>query len=104
MAEHTTEVAGDFSTEERRALDAWTAPQAPDEFADQVLKRLSAPRNRLVTRAWRVAAAAVVVALVGAALATKTLRLPSSGNVATTTRSTINLGGRATAVAEAGAE
>jgi hypothetical protein len=92
MGERPTD---EFSAAERQALEAWVAPQAPLDFADRVLAR-----HR--TRSAPLVAAALFIAGV-AALAFLATRAPIEGASAVETRSTLALGGRAIAVAEAGA-
>ena len=87
----------DFTPDERRALDAWDAPAPPADFAARVMAR-ARPRRPL----WRtLAIAACVVAALGVALWARQPK-PLAGEVVATTRTTVDVGGRATAVCEPG--
>jgi hypothetical protein len=91
-----------FSKSEERALHAWEAPLPPPGFADQVLARARvapAKRRRAIAYGLCAAAAAACVAIAFAAREEAPVR---SGDLAATSRTTVGIGDRAVAVAEAG--
>jgi ferric-dicitrate binding protein FerR (iron transport regulator) len=62
----------DFSAGERRALELWQAPEAPDDFGARVLSRLES--ERAAPRPLRqVAVAALALVLVGGFFAARLL-------------------------------
>src|SRR5688572_4576664 len=101
----------ELGPEERAALDAWTVPDAPEGFADRVMRaRASAPEAPAVPRRsnaamWR------GLAVAGVAVAALTLwqlrgdrgSVSATGSAAPAARQSIQLGRRGVAVAEAGA-
>src|SRR5689334_17994742 len=97
---------GEFSRAERQALDAWTAPKAPVDFAARVMQRVSpaAPAIRPSPRPRTMWAAAVAAVLVVGLFAKGPVQLPSSGDARPTSRLAIDVGRRAMAVVEPGAE
>ncbi len=90
----------------RRALDAYRVPEAPTDLADRVLEGVRRParvpgRSFRRGTAWAMAAAAAVaVLLLLAPPPTET----STGSYRAPRRGSIRIGGRGTAVAEAGAD
>ena len=101
----------ELSRDERAALDSWTVPDAPDGFADRVMReRASAPEAPAVPRRssgpmWR------GLAVAGVAVAALTLwqlrgdrgSVSATGSAAPAARQSIQLARRGVAVAEAGA-
>ncbi|MEQ8274477.1 MAG: hypothetical protein RMA76_45275 [Deltaproteobacteria bacterium] len=90
-----------FTPEEREALDAWDVPALPDDLAERVVPeapREEAPKPRSKSRRWMAlaAGAAAVFAVVWA------FDRSAQGEASPSTRTTIAIGDRATAVAEAG--
>ena len=104
-------VDDELGSRERAALEAWTVPEAPDDFADRVMRAQGSAgetppeRRRRGTPMWR------WVAVAGAAVAALTLwqlgggrrSAAATGSAAPAARQTIELGRRGVAVAEAGA-
>ena len=97
---------------EREALEAWTVPDAPDGFADRVMKaRASAPEAPPARRLrgapmWRwvaVAAAAIAALTLWQIGGRRTAGKSATGSAAPAERQSIPLGARGVAVAEAGA-
>ncbi len=113
--EHTPAGVGpddDLAPEEREALDAFVAPEPPADLAARVLARAAAearpeagaqlrPGRRPALR-WVALAAGLIVVLGLAFGASRLLRSSRRGDVELAERTTLDLGGRATAVAEAG--
>jgi ferric-dicitrate binding protein FerR (iron transport regulator) len=99
--------ATELSPAEREALQAWSAAEPPAGLAAQVLARAASESRPATRRRLSVAGIAAGVALVAAALGFGLLRPwrgPSSGEHLTTSRATLDLGGRATVVAEPSTE
>ena len=105
MSASSPQTNGDsgFSPEERSALDLWSAVRPPADIAARVMAR-QVQRQRRRRRVVAVAAAASLLAALG--VATWLLRRGPAGHHGSrdvVARETLRLGGRAVAVAEAGA-
>jgi hypothetical protein len=88
-----------FTPEERAALDAWRVPRAPAGFAARAVRRASMSTQARWPRL--VNAAAALTLVVGAAAWLSTfVTIPRTGAWTGKARSSIDVGGRATAVAE----
>jgi FecR-like protein len=100
---HEQQSNGDFSLEERRALEAWTAAEPPDDFAARVLANEARARGATLRRTAVLALAAGAIAAGSAALTVwiaSPARGPLQGSISSIARETLRLGDRAIVVSE----
>ena len=93
-------MSDDFGQDERRALDAWDAPEPDAGFAERVLARAEADRSVPWARLGGLALVAAASVAVVVALSQGTGRPAIEGAHLSAARATLDLGGRAIAVAE----
>jgi hypothetical protein len=98
----------EFSSEERAALDAWTADAPPSDFAERVIARdvearaFQRRRTIAIAALGGVAAAGVVAAVLVHGLASRSAFERSVGDHLSSVRASVRMGGRAIAVSEPG--